>query len=189
MKYVLIFIFSFFPIIAHCFLNDVPRCSDPDVVETVKEIASEDQIKELNLIATPLIAIIVEQKIMVFEQLQKTLGADSERLYSEDSENLELLKKLFDYFSERKYKKSAINQIASVDTFSLKMIVTNKREHDISKCNCGARLIWAPFSDSTKMTTDITYDVQYTDDGEGFVVTVYGLSGFDVGSDEDDEDD
>ncbi|MGN1280283.1 MAG: hypothetical protein ACI4UM_00040 [Succinivibrio sp.] len=142
----------------------------------------KDRIEELNLIADPRFSVVLALRIAAYEELNKMYGTGSD-------EGLALLNKLVEYIAERKHEKSAINQLASVDKYSLKMIVTNKREPDISKCNCGARLIWDPFSDSTKMTTDITYDVQYTDDGEGFVVTVYGLSGLDVGADEDDEDD
>lgn len=164
MKVILIVSLAIITFAIGCTKN-VPKCNDPDVVGTVKEIISEQECKELK-------ELYDKSNIMGLFYLASTLDVVNNFYHLKNRENFELLKKITSFVMDSKFDESAVNGLADVSKYTVNSIVTNRIEPDISKCNCSAKVEWHPLSDDYHLEGNITYDVQYTTDGKEYIVTL-----------------
>ena len=169
MKVILIVSLAIITFAIGCTKN-VPKCNDPDVVGTVKEIISEQESKELKELYDKsnqmglLYLVSTLEFVNSSEQLKNTAFGKRE--------NFELFKKITSFVIDSKFDESAVNGLADVSKYTVNSIVTNRIEPDISKCNCSAKAEWHPFSDDSHLEGNISYDVQYTTDGKEYIVTL-----------------
>lgn len=167
MKVILIVSLAIITFAIGCTKN-VPKCNDPDVVGTVKEIISEQECKELKELMGSLYLASTLGNVNNFDYLFDYLYLNNLK----NREYFELLKKITSFVKDSKFDESAVNGLADVSKYTVNSIVTNRIEPDISKCNCSAKVEWHPLSDDYHLEGNITYDVQYTTDGKEYIVTL-----------------